>query len=156
MKSPQTAQCPRTLLWLLFWLSKQRRLENICSRQVTFQQFLPPEESRWICLVHQFDDLLLVRGVQRSHRNVPHSSELAAVVQMFILQPKRLCWAPVTCITHHIIIIYLKKFQINLLTTSSMAKTEVVSSEYWLYPVSLSISETVQLNLSTRSSTMAE
>ena len=86
MKSPQTAQCPRTLLRLLFWLSKQRRLENICSRQVTFQQFLPPEESRWICLVHQFDDLLLIRGVERSHRNIPNCSKLAAVVEMFILQ----------------------------------------------------------------------
>jgi hypothetical protein len=37
-------------------------------------------------LVHHADDVGLVGGVQRSHRDVAHGTELAAVVQVLVLQ----------------------------------------------------------------------
>lgn len=39
-----------------------------------------------VLLVHHLLQQCLVIGVQRSHRDVPHRSELAAIVQVLVLQ----------------------------------------------------------------------
>lgn len=41
-----------------------------------------------IGMVHHADDVGLVGGVERRHRDVPHGAELAAVVQVLVLQPE--------------------------------------------------------------------
>merc|ERR1719320_1010535 len=48
---------------------------------------LSPERT-WVRVVHQVDDLLLVALVDWCHRDVPDCSELAAVVDVLVLQAK--------------------------------------------------------------------
>ena len=48
-----------------------------------------PEEVSWFRVVHQLDNLSLVRGIDRRHRNVSHGTEFTAVVQVLVLQAEK-------------------------------------------------------------------
>lgn len=58
----------------------------------------PPEVDVGVRFVHHLDDLLLVAGVDGSHGNVPHGSELATIVQVFVFQSEKVPDEP----SHHL------------------------------------------------------
>ena len=128
------------------------------------------EEVSGIRFVHKFDDLLLVGGVDGRHRNVPHRSEVAAVVQVLVLQPEKVPDEPGKFRESLVCSYSIHQFQVRihetntwkrhigtyLLKTSRQAWMVTMISMGKEVPTSLMARTTVQENRMKKSSTMAK
>ena len=81
------------LLLLVILLPHQQRhsqwvLEVLSQVESLGRSLFSPQRAG-VRVVHQIDDLLLVRGINGRYRDVPDSSELATVVDVLVLKSKK-------------------------------------------------------------------